>query len=99
MTHHLRNPTLRTHSLSGCKIANDTNPCLRILLESGLNKENSLIFDHFARRNVVDALRSYRQSVIACHERFTAELLSGMKAVVDVVYGDAVEYQAGFSTL
>lgn len=43
IVHDLRNPTFTTHSLSGQEAADDTNPCLRILLESGFNKENSLI--------------------------------------------------------
>ncbi len=91
MAHHLRNPTFTTHSLSGRETADDTNPCLRILLESGFNEKNSLIFDHVARRDVVDALRSYPQSVMACHERFITDLRNDMKAVVEVVYDDAVQ--------
>lgn len=93
IAHHLRNPTFTTHNLSEHETAENTNSCLGILLDSGSNEKNSLVFDHFARRDVVDALRSYRLSVIACHERFTADLRSGMKAVVEVVYGDAIQSQ------
>ena len=78
---HLHNPSFTVHDLLNTETADETNPCIWLLLQSGINTENTLMFDHLARRDVVDGLQKYPQAVIARHEKYISWLRENMGAV------------------
>lgn len=86
---HLHNPSFTVHDLRNHETADETNPCIWILLQSGITSENSLIFDHLARRDNVDGYKEYTKEVLACHENIVLELRKRMGAYVEIVFGGA----------
>ncbi|KZF25554.1 hypothetical protein L228DRAFT_266020 [Xylona heveae TC161] len=90
----LHNPSFTTLNLRGGETADGTNPCIQLLLESGFTKNNSLIYDHLSRREVLDGISKYPKAILDCHEGFLKMLRSEMTAKVEVVWGRYVRLRA-----
>jgi hypothetical protein len=50
-----------------------------------------LLFDHLARRDIIDGLKEYPAEAIQCHEEFIRRVRRKMKAVIEIVYGQIVQ--------
>lgn len=61
------------------------------MAQSGYNATNSLIFDHLARRDIIDGLKEYPKEAIQCHEEFIRGVRRKMKAAIEIVYGQSVQ--------
>jgi len=82
IAHHLRNPTFATDDLTKRETVDETNPSLSILLESGFNNKNSLIFDHLARRDAVGGFKGYDEPISEPMKNMTATELPLLEKVV-----------------
>lgn len=50
----------------------------------------TFMFDHLSRRESVDGLQVYPQTIIDLHETWLSKIRSNMAAKVEVVYGKKV---------
>jgi hypothetical protein len=73
IAHHLYNPSFATMTPRGGETADETNPCIWLVMANGLEKGRTLIFDHLARREVNDGIKAYPARVLQCHEAFLAK--------------------------
>lgn len=59
IAHHLHNPSFVTQNPHYGETADPTNPCIGLVIANAFVKGKTLIYDHLARREVVDGLVDY----------------------------------------
>lgn len=62
-------------------------------MQNGFEKNKTLIFDHFARREdseAVDGIRDYPPEILECYEKYVEERRGNMSATVEVIWGAPV---------
>lgn len=70
--------------------ADDSNICVKQLLDIGFTPDQCLMFDHLSRREVLDGLQAYPKQILELHESFLFKLRSNMSAIVEVCWGRCV---------
>jgi hypothetical protein len=87
----LHNPSFTTLTPQGGETEDETNPCIWLIMANSFVSGNTMIFDHLARREVVDGLRVYPKEILACHEHWLSRIRNFITAKVEIVYGRAVQ--------
>lgn len=91
IAHHMHNPSFITLTPRGGETADETNPCVWLIMAAGaFVKGKTLIYDHLARREVVDGLKDYPKRILRCHEEWLSIIRSSMAATVEIAYGRSV---------
>lgn len=87
---HLHCPSFSVADPSIRKTADESNVCIKQVLDVGFTPDKCLIYDHLSRREALDGIQFYPQQVLAIHESFTRNLRANMAAIVDVCWGKYV---------
>ncbi|KAI9653515.1 MAG: hypothetical protein M1821_007023 [Bathelium mastoideum] len=91
LAHHLHNPSFTTLNALGGGTEDETNPCVWLIMANSFMSGETMIFDHLARREVVDGFKMYPKHILACHEQWLSRVRSIITAKVEIVYGRAVQ--------
>ena len=54
-------------------------------------KGKTLIYDHLARREIVDGLVDYPENILRCHEAWLFKMRKNMLAKVKILYGRHIQ--------
>jgi hypothetical protein len=92
IAHYAHQPSFTTLHPRNGETADETNPCIAIIMGNAFEKGNSLIYDHLLRRDEKsEGLQMYPEEVVRCHEAFIQKVRESMEAKVEVVYGTPVK--------
>jgi hypothetical protein len=92
IAHHAHQPSFTTLRPRNGETADETNPCIAIIMGNAFEKDKSLIYDHLLRRDEKsEGLQNYPEDVKLCHEVYLQKVRESMEAKVEVVYGAAVK--------
>jgi len=92
IAHHAHQPSFTTLQPRNCETADETNPCIVMIMGNEFEKGNSLLYDHLLRRDEKsEGLKMYPEDVVQCHEAFIQKVRESMEAKVEVVYGKPVK--------
>ncbi|KAI9746734.1 MAG: hypothetical protein M1818_000449 [Claussenomyces sp. TS43310] len=91
IAHHLHNPNFMTKTPHTGETADLTSPCTALIMANTFVKDETLIYDHLARREITDGLIDYPQKVLLCHEAWLSTLRKNMFAKVETIYGRVVQ--------
>jgi hypothetical protein len=87
LAHHLHNPSFTTLQPYNEETEDDTNPRVWLIMANNFVPGKTLIFDHLARREIVDGLKMYPKEILACHERWLSRIRESISSKVEIVYG------------
>jgi hypothetical protein len=87
IAHHLHNPSFITQTPHTGETADPTSPCIALIMANTFVRGKTLIYDHIARREIVDGLLDYPEQILRCHEAWLSALRDNMLAKVEIVYG------------
>jgi hypothetical protein len=91
IAHHANQPSFTTLQPHNGETADETNPCIAMIMGNAFEKDHSLLYDHLLRRDEKsEGLQKYPDDVVKCHEAFIQTARESMEAKVEVVYGAAV---------
>ncbi|PMD48011.1 hypothetical protein L207DRAFT_505117 [Hyaloscypha variabilis F] len=91
IAHHAHQPSFTTLRPHNGETADETNPCIAMIMGNAFEKNHSLLYDHLLRRDEKsEGLQNYPEDVVKCHEAFIQTVRESMEAKVEVVYGAAV---------
>ncbi|MCJ1378503.1 hypothetical protein MMC17_001602 [Xylographa soralifera] len=68
-------------------IADEFNPCIKLVMEKGFNPSNGIMFDTFARRENRDSLGRYSNSTRRLHLSWSKLVESKSMAKIELVFG------------
>ena len=92
IAHHAHQPSFTTLRPRNGETADETNPCIAIIMGNAFEKDKSLIYDHLLRRDEKsEGLQNYPEDVKLCHEAYLQKVRESMEAKVEVIYGIAVK--------
>ena len=92
IAHHAHQPSFTTLRPFNGETADETNPCMAIMMGNAFEKDKSLIYDHLFRRDEKsEGLQNYPEDVKLCHETYIQKVRESMEAKVEVVYGTPVK--------
>jgi len=92
IAHHAHQPSFTTLQPRNSETADETNPCIVMIMGNAFEKSNSLIYDHLLRRDEKsEGLKMYPEDIVRCHEAFIQKVRESMEAKVEVVYGKQVK--------
>lgn len=89
--HHLHNPSFVTQNPHYGETADPANPCIGLVMANAFVKGKTLIYDHLARREVVDGLVEYPEHILRCHEAWLLKIRRNMLAKVEILYGRPIQ--------
>lgn len=73
------------------EVADETNPCIAMIMGNAFQKGHTLIYDHILRRDEnSEGLQKYPEDVIQCHEAFVQTVRESSEAKVEIVHGAKV---------
>ncbi|KAH7379497.1 hypothetical protein BKA66DRAFT_466078 [Pyrenochaeta sp. MPI-SDFR-AT-0127] len=90
IAHHLHNPSFQTLTPHEGETEDATSACVWLIIANNFVPGKTFIFDHLSRRESVDGLQIYPQSILDLHETWLSKVRSNMAAKVEVVYGKKV---------
>ena len=91
--HYLNQPSFSTiqNAYDG-ETADDSNPCIRMILENGYAENKALIMDHLHdRSHTSEDITEVDSPTLQRHEEFTSEILESLEAKVVIVYSSKVQ--------
>ena len=92
IAHHAHQPSFTTLRPRNAETADETNPCIAMLMGNAFEKGKYLIYDHLLRRDEnSEGLKTYPEEVKECHEAYVQKVRESMEAKVEVVYGIPVK--------
>lgn len=91
IAHHLHNPSFITQNPHNEETADPTNPCIGLVMANAFVKGKTLIYDHLARREVVDGLVNYSEHILRCHEAWLLKIRRNMLTKVEILYGRSIQ--------
>jgi hypothetical protein len=92
IAHHAHQPSFTTLRPRNGETADETNPCIAIIMGNAFEKDKSLIYDHLLRRDEKsEGLQNYPEDVKLCHEIYLQKVRESMEAKVEVIYGTPVK--------
>ena len=92
--HYLNQPSFSTiqNVYEDGETADDSNPCIRMILENGYAENKALIMDHLHyRSHTSEDITEVDSLTLQRHEGFTSEILESLEAKVVIVYGSNVQ--------
>ncbi|KAF1963756.1 hypothetical protein CC80DRAFT_12593, partial [Byssothecium circinans] len=90
IAHHLHNPSFQTLTPHEGETEDATSSCVWMIIANNFVPGKTFIFDHLSRRESVDGLQIYPQTILDLHETWLSKIRSNMAAKVEVVYGNKV---------
>lgn len=87
---HLHCPSFSVSDPNTRVTADESNVCIKQVLDIGFSPEKCLLYDHLTRREAVDGLQFYPREILHIHESFTFNLRKHMTAIVDICWGACV---------
>jgi len=87
IAHHLHNHSFLTQNPHNGETAYPINPCIRLVMANTFVKGKTFIYDHLARREVVDGLVNYPEHILRCHEAWLLKIRRNILAKVEILYG------------
>jgi hypothetical protein len=90
IAHHLHNPSFQTLTPHSGETEDATSSCVWMILASNFVQGETFIFDHLSRRESVDGLQTYPQTILNHHETWLSTIRSNMAAKVEIIYGKKV---------
>lgn len=90
IAHHLHNPSFQTLTPHDGETEDATTSCVWLIIANNFVPGKTLIFDHLSRRESIDGLQVYPQTILDIHETWLSKIRSNMAAKVEVVYGKKV---------
>ena len=91
IAHHLHNPSFITQNPHNGETADPTNPCIGLVMANAFVRGKTLIYDHPARREVVDGSVDYPEHILRCHEAWLLKIRRNMLAKVEILYGRPIQ--------
>jgi len=71
--------------------ADPTSPCVALIMAGTFERGKTLIYDHLARRQIVDRFVGYPTEILHCHEEWLSAIRGNMSAKVEIIYGRVVQ--------
>ncbi|KAF1848361.1 uncharacterized protein K460DRAFT_393453 [Cucurbitaria berberidis CBS 394.84] len=90
IAHYLHNPSFQTLTPHEEETEDATSSCIWMIIANNFVSGKTFIFDHLSRRESVDGLQVYPQTILDLHETWLSKIRSNMAAKVEVVYGKKV---------
>lgn len=87
---HLHCPSFTVADPYNQQTADESNVCIKQLIDIGFSPDRCLLYDHLSRREALDGLQFYPADILHIHESFTSELRNRMSAIVDICWGACV---------
>ena len=73
------------------EVADETNPCIAMIMGNAFEKGHTLIYDQILRRDQdSDGVEKYPKDVVQCHENFIQDIREPSEAKVEVICGKIV---------
>ena len=92
VAHHLNQPSFTTDGRSENETADESNPCIAMVMGNCFRKRESLILDHIHRRDArSEGVINYPKLVCAVHEDRTRRIMALSAAKVEIVYGRVIQ--------
>ena len=91
IVHHLHNPSFSTQTPHNGETADPTNPCIGLIMANSFVIGKTFIYDHLARREIVDGLVDYPENILRCHEAWLFRMRKNMLAKIEILYGRHVQ--------
>jgi hypothetical protein len=92
IAHHAHQPSFMTLHLRNGETADETSPCIAMIMGNMFEKDQSLICDHLLMRDEKsEGLQNYPEDVKRCHELYLQKVRESMEAKVEVVFGKPVK--------
>lgn len=86
--HRANKPSNTTPRPYNAEVADETNPCMAMIMGNAFHKGHTLIRDHRLRRDEKsEGLQEYPEEIIQCHEVFVRSVRACSEASVGVVHG------------
>ena len=91
MAHRANQPSNTTLRLFNGEVADETNPCIAMIMGNAFQKNQTLIYDQILRRDEKsEGLQKYPQDIIQSHETFVQSVRESSEAKVEIVHGALV---------
>lgn len=88
ISHRLDQPSFTTNFQENGEIADPTNGCISIVMNTAFDKGNTLIYDQLHRRSQdPEGLMDYPHKVLQIHEELTRRISESSEAKFEVLYG------------
>ncbi|KAF1984091.1 hypothetical protein K402DRAFT_149918 [Aulographum hederae CBS 113979] len=100
---HLNYPPYKTKLSLNHDILDDSNICIRMVLEKGFTRDTAFLFDQFARReqrdkDIYNPIDDYGSRTVGIHAAWTETIRRNISAKVETIWG-APNKQRAFSML
>ena len=91
VAHHLNQPSFTTDG-RGNETADESNPCIAMVMGNFFQKQESLIFDYVYRQDAEsEGTENYPNPITAIYEDYTKRIVTRSAAKVKITYGHIVQ--------